>query len=171
KESPRTEDSELHRHGTPEALEKGDGFGSNPSTCTMHARALLIPSTRPCREGPSRWGGRGVIDARRNQNGTAGGLLRGSPARGERGGHPDAHLEQHSDEGRAGDRIRGRVDGGRNPGFRRAGRPDPRRRGDDEQREPPRPPILRMEVRNPNNTIPDEVTVYAGCGAEEVVSG
>src|SRR2546430_8417649 len=33
------------------------------------------------------------------------------------------------------------------------------------------PAILRMEVRNPNNTIPDEVTVYAGCGAEEVVSG
>src|SRR5437773_3630357 len=35
----------------------------------------------------------------------------------------------------------------------------------------PVPAILRMEVRNPNNTIPDEVTVYAGCGAEEVVSG
>src|SRR2546429_4632803 len=35
----------------------------------------------------------------------------------------------------------------------------------------PVPAILRMEVRNPDNTIPDEVTVYAGCGAEEVVSG
>jgi len=35
----------------------------------------------------------------------------------------------------------------------------------------PVPAILRMEVRNPNNTIPDELTVYAGCGAEEVVSG
>jgi len=28
-----------------------------------------------------------------------------------------------------------------------------------------------MEVRNPNNTVPGELTVYAGCGAEEVVSG
>lgn len=35
----------------------------------------------------------------------------------------------------------------------------------------PVPAILRMEVRNPNNTVPDELTVYAGCGAEEVVSG
>jgi len=35
----------------------------------------------------------------------------------------------------------------------------------------PVPAILRMEVRNPNTTIPDELTVYAGCGAEEVVSG
>src|SRR5690242_6904295 len=35
----------------------------------------------------------------------------------------------------------------------------------------PVPAILRMEVRNPNTTTPDEVTVYAGCGAEEVVSG
>jgi len=34
----------------------------------------------------------------------------------------------------------------------------------------PIPAILRMEARNPNNTIPDEVTVYSGCGAEEVVS-
>ncbi len=30
--------------------------------------------------------------------------------------------------------------------------------------------LLRMEVRNPNGTTPDELTVYAGCGAEEVVS-
>jgi hypothetical protein len=35
----------------------------------------------------------------------------------------------------------------------------------------PVPAVLRMEVRNPNNTVPDELTVYAGCGAEEVVSG
>src|SRR2546425_12528249 len=28
-----------------------------------------------------------------------------------------------------------------------------------------------MEVRNPNNTVPNELPVYAGCGAEEVVSG
>ena len=35
----------------------------------------------------------------------------------------------------------------------------------------PVPAILRMEVRNPNTTTPDELTVYAGCGAEEVVSG
>lgn len=35
----------------------------------------------------------------------------------------------------------------------------------------PVPAVLRMEVRNPNTTIPDELTVYAGCGAEEVVSG
>jgi hypothetical protein len=28
-----------------------------------------------------------------------------------------------------------------------------------------------MEVRNPNTTVPNELTVYAGCGAEEVVSG
>ena len=35
----------------------------------------------------------------------------------------------------------------------------------------PVPAVLRMEVRNPNTTSPDEVTVYAGCGAEEVVSG
>ncbi len=34
----------------------------------------------------------------------------------------------------------------------------------------PIPGVLRIEARNPNNTIPDEVTVYAGCGAEEVVS-
>ncbi len=35
----------------------------------------------------------------------------------------------------------------------------------------PVPAVLRMEVRNPNTTAPDELTVYAGCGAEEVVSG
>jgi hypothetical protein len=35
----------------------------------------------------------------------------------------------------------------------------------------PVPAVLRMEVRNPNNTIPEELTVYAGCGAEEVISG
>ena len=35
----------------------------------------------------------------------------------------------------------------------------------------PIPAVLRMEVRNPNTTTPDELTVYAGCGAEEVVSG
>ena len=34
----------------------------------------------------------------------------------------------------------------------------------------PIPAVLRIEARNPNNTIPDEVTVYSGCGAEEVVS-
>src|SRR5206468_11161902 len=35
----------------------------------------------------------------------------------------------------------------------------------------PVPAVLRVEVRNPNSTTPDELTVYAGCGAEEVVSG
>jgi len=35
----------------------------------------------------------------------------------------------------------------------------------------PVPAVLRMEVRNPNTTTPGELTVYAGCGAEEVVSG
>jgi hypothetical protein len=35
----------------------------------------------------------------------------------------------------------------------------------------PVPAVLRMEARNPNTTSPDELTVYAGCGAEEVVSG
>ncbi len=34
----------------------------------------------------------------------------------------------------------------------------------------PIPAVLRIEVRNPNNTAPDELTVWAGCGAEEVVS-
>ena len=34
----------------------------------------------------------------------------------------------------------------------------------------PIPAVLRIEVRNPNNTVPDELTVWAGCGAEEVVS-
>jgi hypothetical protein len=34
----------------------------------------------------------------------------------------------------------------------------------------PIPAVLRMEARNPNNTAPNELTVYAGCGAEEVVS-
>ena len=34
----------------------------------------------------------------------------------------------------------------------------------------PIPAVLRFEVRNPNNTVPDELTVWAGCGAEEVVS-
>ncbi len=34
----------------------------------------------------------------------------------------------------------------------------------------PIPAVLRMEARNPNNTVPSELTVYAGCGAEEVVS-
>jgi len=34
----------------------------------------------------------------------------------------------------------------------------------------PVPAVLRIEVRNPNNTVPNELTVYAGCGAEEVVS-
>ena len=34
----------------------------------------------------------------------------------------------------------------------------------------PIPAVLRIEVRNPNSTTPDELTVYAGCGAEEVVS-
>src|SRR5256714_12742649 len=35
----------------------------------------------------------------------------------------------------------------------------------------PVPAVLRMEVRNPNNTIPEELTVYSQGGAEEVVSG
>src|SRR5256712_3968798 len=35
----------------------------------------------------------------------------------------------------------------------------------------PVPAVLRMEVRNPNTTTPSELTVYAGCGAEEGVSG
>ncbi len=35
----------------------------------------------------------------------------------------------------------------------------------------PVPVVLRMEVRNANTTTPGELTVYAGCGAEEVVSG
>jgi len=34
----------------------------------------------------------------------------------------------------------------------------------------PIPAVLRIEARNPNNTIPSEVTIYSGCGAEEVVS-
>jgi len=34
----------------------------------------------------------------------------------------------------------------------------------------PVPAVLRMEARNPNNTVPDELTVWSGCGAEEVVS-
>ncbi len=34
----------------------------------------------------------------------------------------------------------------------------------------PVPAVLRFEARNPNNTVPSEVTVYAGCGAEEIVS-
>jgi len=34
----------------------------------------------------------------------------------------------------------------------------------------PIPAVLRMEVRNPNSTTPGELTVYTGCGAEEVVS-
>ncbi len=34
----------------------------------------------------------------------------------------------------------------------------------------PIPAVLRIEARNPNNTIPAELTIYAGCGAEEVVS-
>lgn len=34
----------------------------------------------------------------------------------------------------------------------------------------PIPAVLRIEVRNPNNTVPDELTIWAGCGAEEVVS-
>src|SRR3970040_916726 len=34
----------------------------------------------------------------------------------------------------------------------------------------PIPAVLRIEVRNPNSTTPDELTVYAGCGAEEVVT-
>src|SRR2546422_9226860 len=35
----------------------------------------------------------------------------------------------------------------------------------------PVPAVLRMEVRNPNNTTPSRLTVYAGCGAAEGVSG
>src|SRR5947208_14641629 len=35
----------------------------------------------------------------------------------------------------------------------------------------PIPAVRRMEVRNPNKTVPNELTVYAGCGAEEGVSG
>lgn len=34
----------------------------------------------------------------------------------------------------------------------------------------PVPAVLRMQVRNPNSTTPQELTVYGGCGAEEVVS-
>ncbi len=34
----------------------------------------------------------------------------------------------------------------------------------------PIPAVLRIEARNPNNTVPDELTIWAGCGAEEVVS-
>src|SRR2546425_7281739 len=35
----------------------------------------------------------------------------------------------------------------------------------------PVPAVLRMEGRNPNTTTPSELTVYAGCGAGEGVSG
>lgn len=34
----------------------------------------------------------------------------------------------------------------------------------------PVPAVLRIEVRNPNGTTPEELTVYGGCGAEEIVS-
>ena len=34
----------------------------------------------------------------------------------------------------------------------------------------PIPAVLRFEARNPNSTTPVDLTVYAGCGAEEVVS-
>ena len=34
----------------------------------------------------------------------------------------------------------------------------------------PIPAVLRIEARNPNNTAPDELTIWSGCGAEEVVS-
>lgn len=34
----------------------------------------------------------------------------------------------------------------------------------------PIPAVLRLEVRNPNSTTAEEITLYAGCGAEEVVS-
>ena len=34
----------------------------------------------------------------------------------------------------------------------------------------PVPAVLRMQVRNPNSTTAQEVTVYAGCGSEEVIS-
>lgn len=34
----------------------------------------------------------------------------------------------------------------------------------------PIPAVLRIEVRNPNNTVPDELTIWGGCGAEEIVS-
>src|SRR5438552_1281640 len=35
----------------------------------------------------------------------------------------------------------------------------------------PVPAVLRMEVRNPNNTVPGELTVYAGCGAGGLPGG
>src|SRR3989441_10910465 len=35
----------------------------------------------------------------------------------------------------------------------------------------PVPAVLRMEVRNPNNTIPEELTVYSNSAREEVVRG
>ena len=34
----------------------------------------------------------------------------------------------------------------------------------------PIPAVIRFEVRNPNGTTPSELTVYSGCGAEEVVN-
>ncbi len=34
----------------------------------------------------------------------------------------------------------------------------------------PVPAVLRIEARNPNSTKPEELTIYGGCGAEEVVS-
>ena len=34
----------------------------------------------------------------------------------------------------------------------------------------PIPAVLRFEVRNPNGTTPSELTVYSGCGAEEIVN-
>src|SRR5437899_6232354 len=57
---------------------------------------------------------------------------------GERGGHSDAHPEQHRVEGRAGERLRGHVDRGRRSRFRRSRRHLPGHGGDGEQREPPR---------------------------------
>src|SRR5205807_7997949 len=54
-QSPRTEDRNPHAPRTIAATEKDDAFeGGDPPTCTMHARARLMPPLRPSPEGPLR---------------------------------------------------------------------------------------------------------------------
>src|SRR6267143_961046 len=105
----------------------------------MHAGTRLMPRDRPSQDDPPRRGGRGAKDEERYQTGSAGSRHAGALPRGERGGHLEAHPEQHGVEGRAGDRLRGDPDGGRDPGFRLPRRRVPGPRDDDEQREPTRP--------------------------------
>src|SRR6266508_1568451 len=94
------------REGPPSATQESLTIIKVGGPTRLRARCMHAPglsrrnAARP--SDPPRWGGRGANDGKRNQTGAARDDLRRDLAGGERGGHPDAHLEQHGVEGRAG---------------------------------------------------------------------